>query len=68
MLVLLEKYNTRKPMTADAKPPKRALLIGIVDLMVRLSDRQMENKRYAGSEQYHGIYVVLTADNNTQKT
>lgn len=54
------------PIIAEQNPPIIALLIGMDDLIVRLSDVQTENRRYAGNEQYQGIYVVLISDNNIQ--
>ena len=42
-------------MTAEHNPPSNALFNGTDDLMVKLSAVQIENNRYAGSEQYHGI-------------
>ena len=54
------------PMNVEHTPPIIALLTGIDDLMVRLNEVQTENNKYAGSEQYHGIYVVLIADNSIQ--
>ena len=62
---MLEKYNTRNPIIAEIAPPIMALLTGIEDLMVRLSDAQTENSRYAGNEQYHGMYVVFIAESMT---
>lgn len=50
------------PIIAEQNPPIIALLIGMDDLIVRLSDVQTENRRYAGNEQYQGIYVVLISD------
>lgn len=54
-------------MTAEQRPPIKALLKGIEDLIVRLNAKQIENNRYAGNEQYHGIYVVLMTDSKKHK-
>ena len=55
MLVRLEKYNTRKPITEEQPPPIKALFRGMDDLIVRASDTHTEKSTYAGNEQYQGI-------------
>ena len=63
LFALLEQYNTMKPIKAEHNPPSKALLTGIVDLMVNASETLIEKSKYAGSEQYHGINVVPRAVN-----